>query len=94
MVASTLSMPRPGITEPEGAAFILAQGTASSKAGPLVATAYQCALVFKGLKLVGQFGYDTGFYLGPIYVPRGDTLSTCPPSGSNPSPAISGHEDP
>jgi hypothetical protein len=92
VVASVGNMPRAGIGDREGAPFILAQGAVSSKAGPLVATAYLCANLYKGTRFVSQFGYYSYLYNGPIYVPRGYSIATCPPSGSAPSFAISGYE--
>jgi hypothetical protein len=92
-VIASINVPRAGIGDREGAPFILPQGGAiSSKAGPLVATAYICANLYKGTKFVGTFGYYAGNYAGPIYVPRGYSIATCPPSGSTPSFAISGYE--
>lgn len=92
VVASSMNVPRAGIDYREGAPFIIAKGDVTSKAGPLVATAYGCANVYQGTKFLGQFGGFGYLTQGPIYVPRGYSIANCPVSSSNPGFPISGHE--
>jgi hypothetical protein len=90
VVASIMNGPRAGIADREGAPFVLQGGVVASKDGPLVATAYACARVYQGTKLVLD-GNIAGF-VGPIYVPRGYTIVNCSSLGGSPVSAISGHE--
>jgi hypothetical protein len=92
VVASVVNVPRAGVGDREGAPFILPQGVLASKNGPLVATGYGCAKVYRGTQLVLDASLTA--FLGPIYVPAGYTITNCayPNSPSMPIYPVSGHE--
>lgn len=78
VVGSLFNAPATRQAQADKRPFLIATTDTSPHPGPLVATSYNCAQVLKGSVVV--IYYCCYGNAGPIYVPIGYSLQTCPPS--------------